>query len=101
MPDARVLTSDKLADVLVAAGAPADMVIRARAGYYDDYRSRLPTPCIQLVLDATMHGLPEIAERARNGEWDAQKWESDAWAASAEAQETLAALPVKMRRMFE
>jgi len=47
------------------------MVIRARSGHYDDYRSPLATPCIQLVLDAARHGLKEVADRARNGEWDA------------------------------
>ena len=101
MASERIATSDKLADALMAADAPADMVIRARAGHYDDYKSSLATPYIQLVLDASGVGLVDIAERARNGEWDAQKWESDEWAASAEGQETLAALPVKMRRMFE
>ena len=45
-------TKDRLADDLLAAGAPTDMVIRAQGGYYDDYESPLATPIVQLYKDA-------------------------------------------------
>ncbi len=72
-------TSDKLADTLVAAGAPVDMVIRARGGYYDDFKSPIATPCIQLVNDARAAGLSDIATRAINGDFDATPQESAKW----------------------
>lgn len=81
-------TSEKLAQVLELTQAPSQMIVRARAGYYDDYKSPLATPIVQLVQDALAHSLYDIAERAKRGEFDAQDWEADAWAKSAEGQET-------------
>jgi hypothetical protein len=79
-------TSERLAVELVKAGAPPAMIERARAGYYDDYKSELAMPITQLVVDARAAGLPIIAERASAGEFDASQAESDAWARSPEAQ---------------
>lgn len=73
-------TKDRLANDLEAAGAPADMVIRARGGYYDDYESTIATPCIQLVADCRKHGLYRIAREATEGKYDATPEESEAWA---------------------
>lgn len=81
-------TTDKLAEALSLAGAPQDMIERALAGYYDDYKSPLPAPIVQLVADARSHGLPDIARRAMDGEFDATKQEGDEWAKSPEGQET-------------
>jgi hypothetical protein len=82
-------TTERLARALEAAkDSRLDMLIaRARQGYYD-YRSPIATPCVQLVTDLRAAGHPELAERAKGGEWDATKAESDAWAQSPEGQAT-------------
>jgi hypothetical protein len=95
-----VKTTERLANALREAGAPADMVIRAEGGYYDDFRSPLATPCIQLVNDARRHGLADIAQRAINGEFDATKEESDEWY-ETEGRKLVQDLPPGMRSMFE
>jgi hypothetical protein len=92
MSEERIPTSEKLARALEAAGAPAAMATAARAGCYDDYKSDSATPCVDLVNDlarlmstpryAINEAIRELFGRARNGEFDAQKWESDAWAES-------------------
>jgi NAD-dependent dihydropyrimidine dehydrogenase PreA subunit len=79
-------TTERLAVVLEADGAPAAMVEAARAGYYDDYRSELLMPIAQLGVDAVAAGLLAVADRAKRGEFDGTKAESDAWAASPEGQ---------------
>lgn len=79
-------TTERLAVELVKAGAPPLMIEKARAGYYDDYKSELAMPITQLVIDARAAGLPIIAERASAGEFDASNAESDAWARSPEGQ---------------
>jgi hypothetical protein len=81
-------TTERLARALIEAHAPAAMVDRARVGYYDDFLSELPLPIMQLVIEATDAGLVGIANRARRGEFDAPKWESDEWAASPDGQAT-------------
>jgi hypothetical protein len=81
-------TAEYLAAALRSAGAPDDMIDKARDGYYDDYRSPLATPITQLVGDAVSFGLAEIAERARRGDFDATREEADAWARSPDGQET-------------
>ena len=55
------------------------MTKKAKEGYYSDYDSPLATPCIQLVKDLDSLGLTELADRAKEGEFDATKEESDAW----------------------
>ena len=75
----KMRTTKKLAVELEKAGAPQDMIQAARDGYYDDYLSDLATPIHQLVKDATKHGLNEIAERAKDGEFDTTKEESQEW----------------------
>lgn len=79
-------TADRLADALAEANAPLTMVINARQGYYDDYRSPLAMPIHQLVNDCRGRGLLDIANRAIRGEFDATKEESDAWVQSPEGQ---------------
>jgi len=79
-------TRAKLALALEVAGAPAAMIAQAVDGYYDDYLSPLAAPISQLVHDARAAGLPGIAARAQNGEFDGQRWEAVAWAKSPEGQ---------------
>jgi hypothetical protein len=85
-------SSERLAQALEADGAPAEMVERARADYYHDYKSPLAMPEHQLLTDARAAGLERIAQGVIAGEWDATKAESDAWAASPEGQAAFAEL---------
>jgi hypothetical protein len=94
-------TTAKLAKALAAIpGVPRAMIQRAVDGYYHDYLSPLAMPEIQLVSDlrelaaapATPRDsrplLREMSQRVVDGEFDASREESDAWAASPEGRET-------------
>lgn len=83
-------TSEKLAQALEAAGAPKEMIIKARGKHYDDFESDLMSPIRQLAEDATAAGLHDIALRAMSGEYDGTKEEAEQWAKSAEGRETIA-----------
>jgi hypothetical protein len=75
-------TKDRLAQDLEAAGAPAFMLRKAKAGEYDDYESASATPIVDLVRDCLGTGkaaLRAIAEAAKQGKYDATKAEADAW----------------------
>jgi len=91
-------TAAYLAGELQAAGAPLGMIAKARAGYYDDYKSPLATPIMQLVRDLSAAGLPELMARATRGDFDANKEEADAWAASPEGQQAYADLTADVER---
>lgn len=93
MSDERIPTSEKLALAMEAAGVPSSLVAKARNADYDDFRSEVSaTPCLDLVNDlarlmstpqyAINESIAELRKRAMNGEFDAQQWESDAWAES-------------------
>jgi hypothetical protein len=81
-------------------GVPKAMIQRAIDGYYHDFLSPLDFPEIQLVSDlrdlaktpATPRNsrplLMSLALAVIDGQYDASKEESDAWAASPEGQET-------------
>jgi len=71
-------TSERLAQVLHSEGL-FEMEKKARSGYYDDFKSPLATPIVQLVIDLEAAGKRELANRARNGEFDATKQEAEAW----------------------
>jgi hypothetical protein len=81
-------TTERLGQALEALDDPklAAMIERARQGYYDDYKSPLATPIIQLVNDIREAGHPEFAQRVIDGEFDATPEESKAWANSPEGQ---------------
>ncbi len=85
-------TTEKLAKALEENNAPQDMIDKARAGFYDDYKSPLAFPEMQLRADALALGLNAIAEGVVNGEWDATKEEADEWARSPDGQATFAEL---------
>lgn len=82
-------TTEKLALALEAEGAPPEMIVSARDGYYHDFLSPLAMPETQLLADARAHGLARIAQGVLDGEWDATKEESDAWAKSPDGQATM------------
>jgi hypothetical protein len=91
----RIPTTEKLAQALEQANAPAVMIEQARTGYYDDYKSTVSAPIMALVVDcrrwaSSTNGLQEIAELAKGGEYDAPSWEADEWAKSEEGQATFA-----------
>lgn len=96
-------TKDILAGELEKAGL-TEMAAKASTGYYHDYLSPLATPCIQLAEDLAKAGTPAalaLRKRHLNGEFDANKEESDAWAASPEGQDAINSLPSNMRGIFK
>lgn len=72
-----IATSEKLAQVLHSRGL-LEMEWKARLGDYDDVKSDSPTPIIDLVSDLTTAGAHDLAERAKQGEWDATSGEWEA-----------------------
>lgn len=84
MPEERIPTTERLATALREADAPQEMIKRAKAGYYDDFKSELAMPSTQLIYDAKRFRLNGILKRATEGEFDSPKWESDEWANDVE-----------------
>lgn len=79
-------TKDRLAAELEKIGLPG-MAESARAGAYDDFLSEVATPELLLLSDLHKVGTADamaLRVRVMNGDFDATKEESDAWAASAE-----------------
>ena len=97
-------SSERLAQALDAAGLHA-LARRARNDEFHDFYSPHDAP--SLVLDAALARFGAQAALIRaahhDGEWDATKAESDAWAKSAEGRETFRELlaPVKRERRAE
>lgn len=91
MPDDPVPTTERLALALEAAGDRnlTPLIEKARAGFYDDYKSPLAFPIIRLVTDLSALGHEALAERAKAGDFDATREEAKAWAKSDEAQALL------------
>jgi hypothetical protein len=81
MNDEQLPTTERLAHALEAANDPAlaPMIALARAGHYDDFKSDLATPIVQLVNDLERAGHPELAQRAKDGEFDGTIEEGQAW----------------------
>jgi hypothetical protein len=74
------------------------MVERARRDYYHDFMSPLAMPQMQLRTEALAAGLLSIAKGVEQGEWDATKEESDAWARSPEGQAAFRELTTRRQR---
>lgn len=90
-------TKDMLAAALRAADLPA-MADQAATGFYHDFLSPLDIPEMQLLHDLAKVGTPAaiaLRNRVMDGEFDASKEESDAWAASPEGQATFRKLMPK------
>ena len=87
-------TTEKLALALEEANLP-EMAKAARQGFYHNYLSPLPAPCLQLEADLRSQHT-DAAEKVRllhlNGEFDATKDESDAWAESPDGKAVFAEL---------
>lgn len=84
----RTPTSQRLAEELSKLKPMTDglrkVINRARAGYYDDYKSSHATPQALLVQDLYKIGHPAFAQRVIDGEFDAQEWEAEEWVNSIE-----------------
>lgn len=93
-------TSEKLSRAMQEHNCPNWMIQRAKEGYYDDYKSPIATPCFQLVQDLSKIGAHTLAHRAKNGEFDAQKWEGDEWINSPEGKEAMESFPEPIRKEF-
>jgi hypothetical protein len=81
-------STDKLVVALIGANAPDSLVVAARKSAFHDFKSDSITPSINLVRECERNGLPSIAQRARQGEFDAGKDEADAWAESPDGVST-------------
>lgn len=95
--DGPVPTTRKLALALLEAGAPGNMIEATLNGYFDEYKSELALPLLQLVSDCQMlhektgnEKFLEIAERTKNGDFDATKEESDVYWQSDEGKQIMA-----------
>lgn len=97
MSEERIPTTEKLAKAMESHSCPPEMIKKAREGYYDDYKSSIATPCIQLVSDLVDAGKYVLAEKAKQGEFDAQKWESDEWAKGLDGRAAMARLPAELK----
>lgn len=51
-------------------GSLDDLILRARTGYYHDFKSPLACPKIQLVNDLMRHGLVQLAQEVKQGKFD-------------------------------
>lgn len=68
---------------------------RAETGEFDDFADTHVCPIMQLYGELTSAGFTKFAARVRDGEFDATKEESDAWAASASGQDAYRMLAEK------
>jgi uncharacterized protein (UPF0264 family) len=66
-----VTAKERLVAALTEAGADQKMIDYAAMGGYDDFESQSATPMMDLVRHARMKGLTDIANRAMDGEFDA------------------------------
>jgi hypothetical protein len=97
MKDEGLATTERLARALEALNDlnVAEMVVKARDGYYDDYKSPLDFPIRRLVHDLEAAGHPEMAERVKDGEFDATEAEALEWSRTEEALKALGELLVE------
>ena len=99
-------TTERLARALEELNDPklSEMVAKARAGYYDDFKSDLAQPLTTLYMDLMDVGHPEMAQRVVDGEFDSTKEEAEAWM-EAEGRDILKLLmlseDVDFRRFIE
>jgi hypothetical protein len=72
-------TTERLAQAMREAGCPADAIALALSGHYDDFKSSIELPMVQLVNDLRANGFNNLADRAIAGEFDSTPEESSAW----------------------
>ncbi len=76
------------------------LAARAETGEFDDYADTYVCPITALHLILLKMGFTKFAARVANGEFDATKEESDAWARSPQGQEAAKQLSPEMRRLL-
>jgi hypothetical protein len=94
-------STEKLAAALRDAGLNA-MALKAKNGWYHDFLSPLDMPSVQLAHDLKTYAEAQswprrneaqaVLERHMNGDFDATKEESEAWARTTEGQQAMRAL---------
>lgn len=55
------------------------MITRASQGYYDEFEGELTLPLQTLVSDLRLIGANDLAQQVINGEFDADKEETEEW----------------------
>lgn len=73
---------------------------RAAAGEFTDYADTHACPITELHRLCHQYGLTGLADRVANGEFDADKAESDEWAKSQSGQDIARELSPEMRSLF-
>ncbi len=76
------------------------LAARAETGEFADYADTHVCPITECYRLCRQYGLHSIAKRLETGEFDANKAESDEWAASASGQDTAKNLSPEMREIF-
>lgn len=80
-PD-RTPTTELLAEAMEAEELPEELIKNARAGKFDDFHENgYAMPQTVLIRCLIRVRADALRRRVINGEFDAQQWESDAWAA--------------------
>lgn len=79
-------STDLLVKDLLELNAPSEIISKAKSNQYHDYKSDSATPIFDLVNDCIKAGLSEIAEKAKQGVYNATKEESDEWVKSEDGQ---------------
>lgn len=85
-------STERLVRALIAAGASRELLARARADEFNDYRSPHAAPQHALLAAAQAEGLDSICQAVIAGDFDGTAEESQMWAASPDGQATFAEL---------
>lgn len=72
-------STEKLVQALIDSYAPLELIKKAENNNFNDFKSDSATPIIDLVMECEKLGLKSVADRARNGEFDATKEEAQAY----------------------
>lgn len=79
----RTPTTELLAKALQEVQAPQWMIDQAKQGFYDDFKSDIGSPLLQLVQDSMNARLPfDFIQSVKDGKFDAQDWEIEEWSQS-------------------
>ncbi len=82
--------SVRLERALREAHAPDWLRRAARRGDFDDFKSdQYAQPIVVFAQHAVNAGLPDLAQRAKDGEFNSAHWEVEAWTRSPDGQEAL------------
>lgn len=85
-----ISTSEKLAIALEAKQKKelTETIIKAKNGYYDNYKSPLMEPQLQLIEDLRIiGGCDDLIKKVTDGEFEPTKKECEAWWTSNDGKE--------------